>query len=76
MRKIRRLLSMFLTIAMAVSLLDVTAFGLRLNIYGSSVSAELKQDEEGTLLSASYDMETGQMYHVTSSDNGQLRRGQ
>ena len=31
MRKIRRLLSMFLTIAMAVSLLDVTAFGLRLN---------------------------------------------
>ena len=72
MRKIRRLLSMFLTIAMAVSLLDVTAFGLRLNIYGSSVSAELKQDEEGTLLSASYDTETGQMYHVTSPDNGQV----
>lgn len=72
MRKIRRLLSIILTIVMTVSLLDVTAFGVRLNIHGSSVEVELKQGEEGTLLSASYDTETGRMNHAEVSENGRV----
>lgn len=70
MRKIRRLLSMFLTIAMAVSLLDVTAFGLRLKLDDDTFDLQISSDEGKVSFLATYDAETGQMRSV--SRNGFL----